>query len=187
MAASEPHPFAPARVPAIRSHPMLTSSRWVRGLIAGLAGGLAWFVGTLLFFGPAQAILTDPKLQSAKLLDAFAGEPAPRTGDAPWLLAIMLLGIGVLWGWVYVWLSDAWPGAWWKRGLRFGVVGWVLMVPWFELYLPWNVLREPAPLVALELACWMGVLLGVGLTIAGVERALRRGERRPEGIVHEQR
>jgi hypothetical protein len=36
------------------------------------------------------------------------------------------------------------------------------------------VLLEPEPLVALELACWAGVLALVGLTIAGVEAALGR-------------
>ena len=155
---------------------MLISSSLVRGLIAGLAGGVAWFVGILLFFAPAQAVLTDPTLQSAKLLIAFTAEPLPRTSDVPWLLGVALLSIGVLWGWVYVWLSSVWSGAWWKRGLRFGVVGWILMAPWFEFYLPWNVLREPALLVALELACWAGVLLGVGLTISGVDAALSRGK-----------
>lgn len=63
---------------------------------------------------------------------------------------------------------------WWRRGLRFGLLSWILMVPWFEFYLPWNVLREPAALVALEMLCWAGVLLLVGITIAGVEAALRR-------------
>src|SRR3970040_598951 len=48
------------------------------------------------------------------------------------------------------------------------------MVPWFEFSLPWNVLLEPEPLVALELVCWAGVLVLVGLTIAGVEAALGR-------------
>ena len=82
--------------------------------------------------------------------------------------------MGVLWGWVYVWLSGVWRVAWWKRGLRFGIVSWVLMAPWFEFYLPWNVLHEPAPLVLLELVCWAGVLLIVGLAIAGVDAALSR-------------
>lgn len=147
----------------------------MRGLIAGLSGGVAWFIGILIFFGPAQMILTNPDFQSEKMLNAFTAEPLPRTSEAPWLLIIVLLSIGVLWGWVYVWLSNAWSGAWWKRGLQFGVVGWVLMVPWFEFYLPWNVLWEPALLVALELACWAGVILCVGLTIAGVESVLRTG------------
>lgn len=155
---------------------MPLTSPWVRGFVAGLSGGLAWFVGIQLFFGPAQAVLADPGLQSAKLLTVFSTEPLPRTIEAPWLLPGTLLILGVFWGLVYVWLAHGWPGPWWGRGLRFGVVGWVLMVPWFEFYLLWNVLREPALLVALELACWAGVLLGVGLTISGVDAALSRGD-----------
>ncbi len=154
--------------------------QWVRGTrasIAGLAGGVAWFLGILVIFGPAQAVLTDPNLQSAKMIAAFRTEPmAPRIYGAPWLVGAGFLGIGVLWGWVYAWIAASWPGPWWKRGLRFGVVGWALMVPWLEFYLPWNVLLEPATLVALEMVCWMGVLLGVGLAIAGVEAALSRRE-----------
>ena len=146
----------------------------MRGLVAGLVGGVAWLVGIMLFFGPAQAVLTDPDLQSAKFLAAITTEPQPRTVVAPWILPVGLLGMGVLWGWVYVWLSGVWRVAWWKRGLRFGIVSWVLMAPWFEFYLPWNVLHEPAPLVLLELVCWAGVLLIVGLAIAGVDAALSR-------------
>ena len=42
------------------------------------------------------------------------------------------------------------------------------MVPWFEFYLPWNVMREPAPLVLLEMACWLGVRLGyLAMYLAG--------------------
>jgi hypothetical protein len=48
------------------------------------------------------------------------------------------------------------------------------MVPWFEFYLPWNVLREPNALVMLEVVCWAGVMTVVGLTIAGVEQVLAR-------------
>jgi hypothetical protein len=146
----------------------------MRGLAAGLAGGLAWIAGMILFFAPAQILLTDPAIQSSKMLDAFTAEPAPRIGEAPWLLPVGVLVIGALWGWIYVWISSGWPAMWWKRGLRFGVVSWVLMAPWFEFYLPWNVLREPPSLVALELACWAGVMLAVGLSIAGVDAALRR-------------
>jgi hypothetical protein len=49
-----------------------------------------------------------------------------------------------------------------------------MMALWFEFYLPWNVLHEPAPLVALELVLWLGVMLLVGIAIAGVEVMLRR-------------
>ena len=146
----------------------------MRGLFAGLAGGVAWILCMLLFFFPAQSILANPSLQSAKFLAAFTSEPLPRIDAAPWFLHAAVLSIGILWGWVYLWIASAWSGSWWKRGLRFGITAWVLMVPWFEFYLPWNVMHEPAPLVALELVCWAGVILGVGLTIAGVEAALAR-------------
>ena len=163
----------PIPLPGVR----LKWGRGVRASLAGLAGGVAWFLGILVMFGPAQAVLTDPNLQSAKMIAAFSPEPmAPRSHGSPWLVGAGLLCIGVLWGWVYAWIAAAWPGPWWKRGLRFGAVGWALMVPWFEFYLPWNVLLEPVALVALEMACWMGVLLWVGLAIAGVEAALPRRE-----------
>ena len=155
---------------------MRVTSSWVRGLFAGLAGGLAWMVGLMVFFGPAQVILTDADLQSAKFLGAFTAEPLPKVSTTPWLLPLGLLAIGVLWGWVFVGLSRAWSGPWWRRGLQFGVAGWALMVPWFEFYLPWNVMHEPVALVALEMLCWALVLLGVGLTISGMETLLRRGE-----------
>lgn len=148
--------------------------QWARGLFAGLAGGVAWILGMLVFFSPAQKILASPSLQSPKFLAAFTADPLPRIDASPWFLPAAVLSIGVLWGWVYVWIASAWSGAWWKRGLRFGITAWVLMAPWFEFYLPWNVMHEPAPLVALELVCWAGVILSVGLTIAGIEAALAR-------------
>ena len=146
----------------------------LRGLIAGLAGGLAWFLGIMVIFMPAQAILADPNRQSAKFLGVFTGEPLPRMSTTPWLVPVGLLAIGMLWGLMYAWLARDWRQSWRQRGLRFGVLGWALMVPWFEFYLPFNVLWEPASLVMVEMICWLMVLLGVGLTIAGVETLLRR-------------
>jgi len=150
---------------------------WIRGLVAGLAGGIAWLVGIALFFGPAQAVQTDARLQSAKFLEVFTAEPLPRMSEAPWILPVGLVCIGMAWGVLYAWLSPAWPDTWWKRGLRFAVVSWVLVVPWFEFYLPWNAMREPALLVLLEMVCWAAVFTGVGLTIAGVDAVLRRRRR----------
>jgi len=148
---------------------------WLRASVAGLAGGAAWFLGLRLIFGPAQALLTDPARQSAKMLSVFApGPDAPKMYAQPSLVILGLLGIGLVWGSVYASLAAAWHGAWWKRGLRFGVIAWAMMALWFEFYLPWNVLHEPAPLVALELVCWFSVMLLVGLATAGVEALFRR-------------
>jgi hypothetical protein len=148
---------------------------WLRASVAGLAGGAAWFVGLRILFGPAQRLLTDPSLQSAKMLGVFApGADAPKMYAAPQIVIAGVLGIGLAWGWVYTWIAPAWGASWSRRGLRFGVIAWVFMAPWFEFYLPWNVLHEPAGLVALELVLWLGVMLLVGLAIAAVEVLFRR-------------
>jgi hypothetical protein len=148
---------------------------WFCSSVAGLAGGFAWFVGMQIFFGPAQGILRDPNVQSAQLLTAFSN---PRSGGDPAVILIGLLTIGLVWGWVYGSLARACMVVWWQRGLRFAALAWALMVPWFEFYLPWNVLREPPALVILEMVCWAGVMTLVGLTIAGMDVLLVRLERR---------
>lgn len=168
-------PMVPDRSPQVMALP-----GWVRGMVAGIAGGIAWRLGLRLIFGPAQSLLADPSRQSAKMLGVFApGPDAPRMYADPSIVWIALIAIGIVWGWWYVWLSRPWRVSWWVRGLCFGGLVWTLMVPWFEFYLPWNVLREPATLVALELACWAGVMVTVGCTIAGVDAALAGVAKRP--------
>jgi hypothetical protein len=152
----------------------MLSSKWVRGVLAGVVGGVVWLVGILIVFGPAQILLGDPDLQSSKLIAAFTENPLPRSASSPWVVPIGSLIMVGLWGLIFVWISSAFSAAWWKRGLQFGVVAWVLMVPWFEFYIPWNVLLEPTSLALLEMLAWAVVILGVGLTIAGIEGLLSR-------------
>jgi hypothetical protein len=149
---------------------MLTTDKLFRSLAAGLAGGLAWIAALMVLFGPAQAVLGNPAHQSEKFLFVMTElEPLPRAAEHGWILPVGLLVIGAVYGLAYRFVRRALPSrAWWKKGLSFGVVAWALMVPWFAFYLPWNVMREPAPLVLLEMVLWMGVLAIVGLTIARV-------------------
>jgi hypothetical protein len=149
----------------------MSLANWLRSSVAGLAGGLAWYVGLQVIFGAAQGILSNPNLQSQKMMAAFTDTQA--SGN-PIIIVIGLLTIGLVWGWVYMAVSRAWMVVWWQRGLRFALLSWALMVPWFEFYLLWNVLREPNALVLLEMVCWAGVMTVVGLTIAGVEQVLAR-------------
>ncbi len=141
-----------------------------RAIISGLAGGVAWICTMILFFGPAQLILANPEYQSQKFLTVMAQlEPLPYTAEILWILPVGLLVMGVLYGIVYHFIRQAFPErSWWKKGLQFGVIAWVLMVPWFEFYLPWNVMHEPVLLVVLEMVLWLAVLLSVGLTISRV-------------------
>ena len=140
----------------------------------GLAGGIAWRLAMRLIFGAAQIMLTNPSWQSVKMLNAFTLSPVPRTSRQPELLWIGLVVIGVFWASIYRFLSVRWDPPWWRKALAFWLVSWTLMVPWFEFYLPWNVMLEPFPLVAVELFCWAGVLLVVAFAIAAVDRIYMR-------------
>jgi hypothetical protein len=145
----------------------------IRIIAGGVAGALAWFSGITVIFGPVQAILADPAQQSAKFLAAFAEPPLPRMAEGPEVLLAGLFVVALIHASVYAWLEGKLAGNVLGRGLAFGLVAWALMGPWFEFYLPWNVMREPLPLVLLELFCWLVVQLLVGIAIASAFRLLR--------------
>lgn len=148
-------------------------------IVTGLAGGVAWIAGMVLFFGPAQAILADPELQSAKFYGVMA-DPVhpPRMVESFWIVPAGLMVLGFIYAMVFTIIERGLPGrSTTARGLGFGVVAWALAFTWFEFYLPWNVMREPAALVALELACWLGTMLVLGMAISWTWR-LTGGEQR---------
>lgn len=143
--------------------------RWRRVLPAGLAGGIAWLLSMLALFGPAQRLLTDPRLQSAKFIAAFADPVAPpRAASAPWIVPAGILIIATGFALVYALVHPGLGATRVRRGIRFGFIAWLLMVPWFEFYLPWNVMLEPWPLVLLEMFCWFLVLQLTAQAIAWV-------------------
>jgi hypothetical protein len=160
-------------------NPNTQSPTLLRAAIAGLAGGMAWILSMMLFFGPAQTILANPEYQSQKFLTVMGElEPLPYTAEAWWILPAGLLATGILYGIVYHFIRRAFDGnPWWKKGVGFGLTAWALMVPWFEFYLPWNVMHEPFLLVMLEMALWLAVLLITGITIARVYEG--RDEKQP--------
>jgi hypothetical protein len=59
-------------------------------------------------------------------------------------------------------------GSWLKKGALFGVLNWLLMTPWFEFYLPYNVMNEPLSLVMLEGMLWLFTLLLTGIYMSFV-------------------
>ena len=141
---------------------------------SGVAAAIAWYLGIAVVFGPAQALLADPDLQSAKFLSAFSEAPLPRVAARPELLAMGLLVIGLIHATVFAAIAPKLSPSVVRRGLAFGAIAWALMVPWFEFYLPYNVMLEPFPLVVVEALCWLVVMLGVGLAISAVHRLLDR-------------
>jgi hypothetical protein len=143
--------------------------RMLRILAGGVAAAAAWWAGIVVVFGPAQRLLADPSRQSPKFLGAFTEPPLPRMAEQPAVLPVGLLVIGTIYACTYDWLGARLPGSGWRKGLAFGLAAWALMVPWFEFYLPWNVMREPLSLALLEAFCWLVVLLGVGVATAAVQ------------------
>jgi hypothetical protein len=138
-----------------------------RNLIAlvgsGLAGGIAWSLGMMLLFGNVQFILADPTLQSAKFNAVFQTlAPLPRSITSPWVVPVGLMVFALIDAGVYSIIRKSLGATMLKRGGLFGFILWLVMAPWFEFYLPWNVMWEPAPLVALELLCWFVVMQLVG-------------------------
>jgi hypothetical protein len=128
----------------------------------------------MVIFGLAQSILANPQWQSAKFNAVFQTmEPLPRTVGQPLLLSMGLIGISVLYAAVHQAIRASLTGALWQRSAQFGFLLWAVMVPWFEFYLPWNVMHEPLPLVLLECVCWFVVLHLVALAIIATDQRMR--------------
>ena len=133
---------------------------------AAIAGAIAWWVGLNLVFGQAQRWLAHPDLQSAKMMAIYDMQPLPRTAENPWLLPAGMLVVATVQACAFAYLRPAFPRSLVKRGLAFAAVAWALLVPWFEFYLPWNLMLEPTLLVLLEMTCWAIILALVGIAIS---------------------
>lgn len=138
----------------------------LRILRAGVAGAVAWWAGLMLLFGAAQGVLGHPALQSPKLNAIYEMQPPPRIAAEPWLLPLGILVVALIHAATFAYIRPALPAGILKRGVAFAAVSWALLVPWFEFYLPWNLMLEPTLLVLLEMLIWAGVLLLVGLAIS---------------------
>lgn len=135
-----------------------------RIFLAGILATIVWYAGILLFFGPAQSILADPTYQSQKFLEVFTEmEPLPRMYLQPVAFYVGFLIVGICFSLSYHLIGRNLPGQTLKKGALFGFGAWLLINPWFEFYLPWNVMHEPILLVMLEMVLWLIVLLLVGI------------------------
>jgi hypothetical protein len=123
----------------------------VRIARAALAGTAAWWIGMQLTFVPAQAILADPALQSAKMNAIYELSPPARIATDPWLLPLGMAIAALAQAIVFAYIRRGLPDGLIARGLAFGAVAWALFTPWFEFYLPWNLMLEPTRLVLVAL------------------------------------
>jgi hypothetical protein len=138
-------------------------------LILFLTGGMLWYASFMLYFlvSGAQNILSNPAYQSAKFLYVFMQhQPLPRVDLDPWILYAGLYIVCSIMLIVFVNVIDAIKGNWLSKGLKFGFINWALAIPWFEFYLPFNVMHEPLLLVLLEALLWLATLVTVAIVFS---------------------
>lgn len=136
----------------------------LRIFLAGTIATIVWYAGILLVFGPAQSILADPAYQSKKFLVVFTQmEPLPKMYLQPIAFYVGFLIVGTAFSLAYHLIGRSLPGKSLYKGAFFGFGAWLLMNPWFEFYLPWNVMHEPIGLVLLEMVLWFIVMILVSI------------------------
>lgn len=141
--------------------------------MAGLAGGLAINAAMLLTFRllgfgwNGGGILLNPSIQSPKLIAVWTQmEPLPLVVSHPGPIISGLMVFGLVHGFLYRWLSPAWPGGVTARALRFAVLVFVLSYLFWEFFTPFNQFGEPLRLVLLELGFWTTIALAEAFAIA---------------------
>ena len=150
-----------------------------RVLAAGLAGGLALNLSTLLLFRVlgfgwnGGGILLDPARQSPKLIAVWTElEPLPKVYADPLPIVLGLLGFGILHAIVYVSVAPAWPSGVVPRATRFAGLLFVVGYGFWEFFTPYNLFGEPLPLLALELVFWALIAATEAFAIASVATAV---------------
>lgn len=129
---------------------------------AGIAGGLAGngVLGAAFSSGWVQQALYDPALQSALFIEIT------RQRDIPASVAGLVV-LAIPHAWLYRMVRDSLPGAaWFAKGLFWGLALWLLFWVPQEWFVYRMLLREPWPLIALELAILLFGSLVEGLVIA---------------------
>jgi hypothetical protein len=144
----------------------------LKSIVAGLAGGLAFWLATFVTFvlvgsGP----LFDPARQSPKFIRVWTElEPLPLFASAPHLVLLAYALFGVGYALLLRSVAPAWPAGVWPRAWRLAAVIWGLSCAFFELLGPANLLGEPPALVALELGFWAVAALAEASVVAALLR-----------------
>jgi hypothetical protein len=152
-----------------------------RTLVAGLAGGVAFLLGTFLTFAllggsreGETGLLFDPDTQHRKVIDAWKEiEPLPRVIEQPAVILAGMVAFAFAYAFLYRSVAPAWPVGLTSRAGRLAVVIWVGAV-FSEFMGPFNVLHQPLYLSLLAWTFWAVPAAGEALAIVAVlERPAR--------------
>ena len=86
-------------------------------------------------------------------------EPLPRMASDNSIVWKGFFVCGIFAATAFLIVNSKFNGGWLKRGVVFGFVYWAIMIPWFEFYLPYNVMNEPLGLVLFEASLWLITIL----------------------------
>jgi hypothetical protein len=156
-------------------------NQFMRTTVAGLAGGLAFVLGTFVTFrllGGAQVgregLLFDPDTQSSKVIAVWKEiEPLPRISETPLVILGGFVVFGIAYAALYRTISAGWPAGVHARSVRLAMVVWLGAV-FAEFMGPFNVMHEPLSLSAVAAAFWAVCATLTGYAVVLVSTALER-------------
>jgi hypothetical protein len=147
-----------------------------RTILAGLAGGLAFVLGTFLTFARfsgsrrgQEGVLFDPDVQHPKVIAAWKEiEPLPRVIESPLVILAGMVAFGIAYSFVYRSVAVAWPEALNRRAWRLALIVWLSTV-FSEFMGPFNVLHQPLRLSVVAWSFWAVSAVAEAYAIAIVQ------------------
>lgn len=138
-----------------------------KGIVLLFTGPIWWLLIQLTFIqSGAQKILANPELQSEKFINSFMKtEPLPRMIEPFFMWKGMFL-VGLFLGTTVIYLNSLLSGNLLIKGVKLGILHWMIAIPWFEFYLPFNVMHEPISLVLFESILWLFTTIFLGVLLS---------------------
>jgi hypothetical protein len=154
-----------------------------RTLVAGLAGGIAFVLGTFVTFAQLsgsrrgdEGLLFDPDTQHEKVIAVWKQlEPLPRVIETPAVILVGMIAFGIAYAFVYRSVASAWPAGIHRRAWRLALVIWLASV-FSEFMGPFNVLHQPLSLSVVAWGFWAVSAVAEAYTLVYV---LDRGRSEP--------
>ena len=163
-----------------------------RTLVAGLAGGAAFLLGTFLTFAQFggsrtghTGLLFDPDTQHPKVIAAWKEiEPLPRIIEQPAVILIGIVLFAIAYAFLYRSVGAAWAPGIKARAPRLAALIWLGAV-FSDFMGPFNVLHQPLYLSVLAWTFWaVPALLEAAVIVAVLDRRTRQARPSPARPEH---